>query len=68
MDSLDTIIWRPYIDCVPWMDDAWTLPYILQSRYLIGRTTYIVERQLIGHILRQFGIIQHMPIGVTMYA
>lgn len=50
------------------MDDAQTLPYIMQSRYLIGQTPYIIERQLISRILRQFGIIQHMPTGVTIYA
>lgn len=43
LDSLDSVILRPYIHCEPWLENARVLPLILQSRYLINRTPFIIE-------------------------
>ncbi|GLJ17130.1 hypothetical protein SUGI_0296410 [Cryptomeria japonica] len=67
-DDIDMVIWRPYLGCEQWEDDAVELPYTFQSRYLIGQTPYVLERQLVDRVGRQFGRIQRMPRGSGMYA
>lgn len=37
------------------------LPYVFRSRYLIGQTLYVIERQLVDRVGRQFVSIQWMP-------
>lgn len=68
IDDIDVVIWRLYLGCEEWEDDAVELPYTFRSRYLIGRTPYILERQLVDRVGRQFGRIQRMPRGSGMYA
>lgn len=68
IDEIDSLVWRPYLDCEEWEDDAVDLPYVFRSRYLIGRTPYVIEQQLIDKVCRQFGRIQQMPRGSGMYA
>lgn len=31
LDDLDTVIWRPYIECEPWEDDPEALPYVFMT-------------------------------------
>lgn len=57
IDEIDIVIWRPYCDCEQWEDDAVDLPYTFRSRYLIGQTPYVLERQLVDRVCRQFGRI-----------
>ncbi|GLJ50602.1 hypothetical protein SUGI_1078020 [Cryptomeria japonica] len=68
IDDIDVIIWRPYLGCEEWEDDAVELPYTFRSRYLIGRMPYVLERQLVDRVCKQFGRIQRMPRGSGMYA
>lgn len=55
LDDLDTIIWRPNLDCDSWEDDGEALPYVFVTRFLIGHTSYYGERQFPGRVMRQFG-------------
>lgn len=68
IDEIDTVVWRPYRECKEWEDDVVELPYTFKSRYLIGRMTYVLERQLVDRVGRQFDRIQRMPRGSGMYA
>lgn len=68
IDDIDVVIWRPYLGCEEWEDDVVELPYTFQSRHLIGRMPYVLERQLVNRVGRQFGRIQRMPQGSGMYA
>ncbi|XP_059070641.1 protein MAINTENANCE OF MERISTEMS-like [Cryptomeria japonica] len=68
IDDIDIVIWRLYLGCEEWEDDAVELPYTFRSRYLIGRMPYILERQLVDRVGRQFGRIQRMPRSLGMYA
>lgn len=44
LDDLDMVIWRPYSHCEVWEDDGEALLYVYMTRFLIGRTSYVVER------------------------
>lgn len=55
LDDLDTVISRAYIECEPWDDDVEALPYVFMTRFLIGHTSYLLERQVPGRVMRQFG-------------
>lgn len=44
------------------------MPYVFTSRYLIGRTPWIIERFLVGRVCQQYGRPQGMPMGSTIYA
>lgn len=44
LDDLDIVIWRPYIEFGPWEDDAEVFSYVFMIWFLIGRTTYNMER------------------------
>lgn len=57
IDDIDMVIWRSYLGCEQCEDDAVELPYTFRSRYLIGRTPYVLERQLVDRVGRQFGRI-----------
>lgn len=57
IDDIDMVIWRPYLGCEQWEDDAVELPYTFQSRYLIGWIPHVLERQLVDRVGRQFGRI-----------
>lgn len=52
LDDLDAVIWRAYLECEPWDDDAEALPYVFMARFLIGRISYHVERQVPKRVLR----------------
>lgn len=52
IDEIDSVVWRTYLDCEEWEDDVVELSYVFQSRYLIGWTPYIIERQLIDRVYR----------------
>lgn len=68
IDEIDNVVWRPYRDCEEWEDDAVELPYVFQSRYLIGSTPYIIEKHLIERVCSQFERIHRIPWGSRMYA
>lgn len=52
IDEIDSVVWRSYQDCEEWEDDAMELPHVFRSRYLIGQTPYVIERQLIDRVCR----------------
>lgn len=66
IDDLDNVVWRSYQECEEWEDDVVELPYVFRSRYLIGWMPYVLERQLVDRVGRQFGGIQWMPWGSGM--
>lgn len=68
LDDLDTVIWRPYLECEPWEDDVEALPYVFMTFFLIGHKSYTVERQLLGRVMRQFGRRQGVLRGSGEYA
>lgn len=68
LDDIDTVIWRPYMDCEVWAKDGIEIPYVYMSRYLIGRTLFIIERFLHSRIHRQYGRQKQMPQGACLYA
>lgn len=68
LDDLDIVIWRPYIKCEPWEDDVEALPYVFMTQYFIGHTSYLVERQVPGRVMRQFGWRKGLPRGLGEYA
>lgn len=41
IDDIDSVIWRPYLDCEEWEEDDIELPYVFRSMYLIRKTPYI---------------------------
>lgn len=47
LDDLDSLIWRSYLDCEPWPKDDREMPFVYTSRYLIGQTSFIIERFII---------------------
>lgn len=58
IDDIDIVIWQPYLDCEPWEEGETNLPYYYQTRCLIGRTTYIIERNFVDSLSRQFNRVQ----------
>lgn len=52
INEIDTVIWRSYRECEQWEDDVVDLPYTFESRYLIGQTPYVLERQLVDKVCR----------------
>lgn len=44
------------------------LSYVFRSRYLIGRTPYVIKWQLIDRVCTQFGRIQRIPHGSGTFA
>lgn len=44
------------------------MPYVYISRYLIGRTPFVIERFIHSQVLRQYGQQQGIPQGACLYA
>lgn len=68
LDDIDTVIWRPYMDCEVWAEDMLEMPYVYMLRYLIGQTPFIIERFLHNHVQRHYGRQQGIPQGDCLYA
>ncbi|XP_057861147.2 protein MAINTENANCE OF MERISTEMS-like [Cryptomeria japonica] len=67
-DDIDTVIWRPYTGCEVWAEDGIEMPFVFMTRYLIGRTPFVIERFVVTRVLRQFGRQQGIPQGACLYA
>lgn len=52
LDELDIVIWHPYRGCKQWEDNAEMMPSVFMGWFLIGRTTYVIERHLSGRVMR----------------
>lgn len=44
LDDIDTVIWRPYIDCEVWAEDGLEMPFVFMSQFLIGWMPFVIER------------------------
>lgn len=60
-------MWRPYRLCEPWPEDGFEVPYLFLSRFLLGRTPYVVERFILPWVYRQFGHVQPMLQRMIVY-
>lgn len=67
LDDVETVTWRPYLDCDDWDEDDIELGYLVNLMYLIRKSSKILERFLFPRIYRQYGIVQCMPQGVAHY-
>jgi hypothetical protein len=61
MDDLDIVCWWPYVECETSPKDVKEMSFVFTVRYLIGRTSSIIKRFLLGRVLGQYGQMQGMP-------
>lgn len=54
IDDNDNVIWRLYLDCEAEEEDVTNLLFCFRRRYLIGQTSYILDRHLIDRVCTQF--------------
>lgn len=52
LDDIDTVTWRPYTGCEVWVEDGLEMPFVFMTRYLIGRTSFVIERFVVTQVLR----------------
>lgn len=68
LDDIDMVVWRPYTGCEVWAEDGLEMPYVFMTRFLIGRTPFVIKRFLVTRVLWQYGCQQGIPQGTYLYA